>query len=129
MLKIGRQKTNIQTANNFITFVDDNNESMGAIEGNTNGGSVQYSSGAADFAEYLMRKDPAEKIQAGDLVGVFGGKITRRTVGADHVMAISDQAAVAGNMPVKDRPNGATDDRFNGPTSKGHFGVSDKGYF
>ncbi len=103
MLKIGRQKTNIQTANNFITFVDDSNESMGAIEGNTNGGSVQYSSGAADFAEYLMREDPAEKIQAGDLVGVFGGKITRRTVGADHVMAISDQAAVAGNMPSEDK--------------------------
>ena len=36
-------------------------------------------------------------ISAGDVVGVHGGKITKRTSGADHVMVVSTQPGVLGN--------------------------------
>src|SRR5262249_10525391 len=42
------------------------------IIGSNNHG-VAYTSGNADYAEYLPRKDQGEKITAGDIVGVFGG--------------------------------------------------------
>jgi hypothetical protein len=47
-----------------------------------------------DFAERLDRFDLDEQILGGDVVGVFGGKISRRTAGADWVMAISTKAVV-----------------------------------
>ncbi|MCB0785516.1 MAG: hypothetical protein KDC02_15090, partial [Flavobacteriales bacterium] len=35
----------------------------------------------------------------GDVVGVHGGRISRRTEGAQHVLAISSRPIVLGNMP------------------------------
>jgi len=60
---------------------------------------VVYNTTGADYAEYLPRLDPEEEIDAGDIVGVFGGKVTKQTRGAHQVMVISSALAVLGNMP------------------------------
>jgi hypothetical protein len=63
------------------------------------GAGVTYESGSGDYAEWLERLTPDEKIVAADIVGVVGGKISRNTDGADHVMAVSFKPIVLGNMP------------------------------
>ncbi|MBK8192240.1 MAG: hypothetical protein IPK76_03095 [Lewinellaceae bacterium] len=81
---------------NWIQFFENSTDLAGKIE-NNNSGDVQYQSGGSDYAEMLERLDHDEKIKPGDVVGVFGGKISKRTDGADWVMTISDQAVVLGN--------------------------------
>jgi len=81
---------------NWIQFFQSGNATAGKIE-NNNSGDAQYQSSGSDYAELLERLDHEEEITAGDVVGVFGGQISKRTEGADWVMAISDQAVVLGN--------------------------------
>lgn len=64
---------------------------------------VTYESGAGDYAEWLERLDPTEKLGVADVVGVYAGKVTKNTEGASHVMVISFKPIVLGNMPDKDR--------------------------
>ncbi len=64
---------------------------------------VSYQSGAGDYAEWLERIDENESIGWGDVVGVFGGKITKETKGAEQLLAVSRAPIVLGNMPAKDR--------------------------
>ncbi len=86
---------------NWIQFFENETDLAGKIENNNNG-DVQYQSGGSDYAELLERLNHDEEINAGDIVGVFGGKISKRTVGADWVMAVSDQAVVLGNAVYDD---------------------------
>ncbi len=60
---------------------------------------VTYQSGSADYAEWLERKNPAENMTPGDIVGVSGGKISKRTADATQILVISTNPAVLGNMP------------------------------
>ncbi|TRX62591.1 hypothetical protein FNH22_00405 [Fulvivirga sp. M361] len=60
---------------------------------------VTYESSSGDYAEWLPRLDPEERIEAGQVVGVFGGKITKVTEGAEQVMVVSKKPIVLGNMP------------------------------
>jgi len=60
---------------------------------------VTYQSGSGDYAEWLPKRNPAEKFYPGDLVGVTNGYITKSTSGADRVMVISSKPIVLGNMP------------------------------
>jgi hypothetical protein len=60
---------------------------------------VAFLSGGADYAEWLEREKPNDKIFPGEVVGVRGGKISRNTEGAQHIMAISTNPIVLGNMP------------------------------
>lgn len=60
---------------------------------------VTYQSGSADYAEWLERSHASEKISAGDIVAVNGGKISKFTEGAQQFMVISTKPAVLGNMP------------------------------
>ncbi len=60
---------------------------------------VTYESGAGDYAEWLERLDPEEKLAVTDVVGVFAGKIAKKTEGADQVMVVSFKPVVLGNMP------------------------------
>ena len=83
---------------NFISFRDGSGNALGAIQGDGSGGVTNASSGS-DYAEYLPRLDPAEIMVPGDAVGVFGGRITKRTVGAEQVMVISSAPIVLGNDP------------------------------
>jgi nitrous oxide reductase len=63
---------------------------------------VTYSSGSADYAEWLERSNPAEKITPGDIVGVYGGKVTKYTGDAHQLMVISTKPAISEmyRMPV-----------------------------
>ncbi|HEV7374042.1 MAG TPA: hypothetical protein VGN95_04970 [Pyrinomonadaceae bacterium] len=86
---------------NFITFYNSNSNSIGAIEGNGGSSSVSLVGPGNDYAEWLPRRNPAEKIQPGDIVGLYGGQITKQTRGAAQVMAISTGPIVSGNDPGK----------------------------
>ena len=62
---------------------------------------VEYSSGHGDYAEWLERQDPNERISTGDIVAVKGGKITKDLRGAEQIMAVSHRPIVLGNIPTK----------------------------
>ncbi|MEP5338550.1 MAG: hypothetical protein ABJL44_03575 [Algibacter sp.] len=64
---------------------------------------VTYASGAGDYAEYLLRADVNETMTYGDIVGVVGGEISKRTVGASKMMVVSLKPIVLGNMPQKNK--------------------------
>ena len=63
---------------------------------------IAYESGSGDYAEWLKKMNPEEIFSPGDIVGVFGGEISKSTEGAHHYMVISKSPIVLGNMP----PNG-----------------------
>lgn len=89
------------SSNNFITFLA-GSAGIGAIEGNNSGGITVNTSGA-DYAEWLPRLDAEEPFEVGDVIGVFGGRISRKTQGADCVLAISTAPVILGNRPSSDR--------------------------
>lgn len=60
---------------------------------------VAYESGAGDYAEWLPRLYPDELIEYGQIVGVYGGRITKKTEGAEMLMVVSKSPIVLGNMP------------------------------
>ena len=60
---------------------------------------VTYQSGSGDYAEYLMKQFPAEKIYASEIVGVKGGKISKNVEGAEKLMVVSFKPIVLGNTP------------------------------
>lgn len=62
-------------------------------------GGVTYQSTGADYAEFLPKLNPNEKMLFGQIVGVHGGKITKNTDGAEQIMAISTKPVVVGNLP------------------------------
>ncbi len=66
---------------------------------------VTYESGAGDYAEWLQVLNPNEELRAGDIVGVHGGKITKKTEGADNFMVVSFNPIVLGKMPQPDDDN------------------------
>ena len=61
---------------------------------------VTYQSGSGDYAEYLMKQQPSEKIFSGDIVGVKGGAVSKNTDGAEKVMVVSTKPIVLGNTPA-----------------------------
>jgi len=62
---------------------------------------VAFESGGADYAEYLERVSEGETMSSGDIVGVLGGRVTKRTAGARQVLVISASPVVVGNMPAE----------------------------
>lgn len=60
---------------------------------------LYFKSGGADYAEYLERADHSAILHKGDIVGVSGGTVSRQTKGANHIMVISTDPIVLGNMP------------------------------
>lgn len=119
------------TATNFITFYSGSDAVLGAIEGG-GGGTVQFTSPGGDYAEYLPRMNAADSMEGGDVVGVFGGRISFRTAGADKVMAVSDEAVVVGRMPKGEDPSlveavgfvGQIRVKTSGPVHSGDFIVA-----
>ena len=60
---------------------------------------VEYTSGNGDYAEWLERSNPIEHLNAGDIVGVISGKITKDLSNAEQIMAVSQKPIVLGNLP------------------------------
>jgi len=77
---------------NMDLFIDQVNNNLG----------VSFSSGSADYAEYLEREDPLETFFSGQIVGVKGGKITKNLGSASQLFVISTSPVVLGNMPRLD---------------------------
>ena len=92
----------------YIGFAGPNNSLVGSLSGQ-NGGDllsgvqgVKLESAGADYAEYLPHRNANETLNKADVVGVFGGKISRDTVGADRVMVVSTMPIVLGNWKPSD---------------------------
>ncbi len=52
---------------------------------------------AADFAEYLPKRDPVEPLEAGDVVGLFPDGLSKRTAGAQRILVITTKPLILGN--------------------------------
>jgi len=63
---------------------------------------VTYSSGSGDYAEWLPLIDSTEQIKFGEVVGVYGGKISKNTVGAEQLLIVSKSPILLGNTPQRD---------------------------
>jgi len=96
----GYDTANSQTADehNFVTFYESGGTPVGAIVNDGSGGTNRISS-SADYAEFVPRLDPDEEIAAGDVVGVVGGEVTKRTSEAAQAMVVTSQPIVTGNDP------------------------------
>jgi len=97
-IKINSSDLTPGSAINFITFFNDANASLGAIQGDNLGG-VEFAGPGNDYAEWMPHRDPGSMFAPGDVVGVFGGKIAHSTDGADQIMVITTQPIVVGNRP------------------------------
>ncbi|PKV49035.1 hypothetical protein ATE84_1051 [Aquimarina sp. MAR_2010_214] len=62
---------------------------------------IIYGSKGADYAEWLEKQNPTDTFVFGEVVGIKGGKISKNTKDADHVLTISANPIVLGNMPDK----------------------------
>jgi hypothetical protein len=60
---------------------------------------VSYSSGFADYAEWLERTEGERDLQFAEIVGVRGGRVSLNTSGAERVMVVSVAPAFLGNKP------------------------------
>lgn len=60
---------------------------------------VSYSSGSADYAEWLVRKKGERDMHPGEIVGVKAGQISLATTEAEHFMVISTRPIILGNAP------------------------------
>ncbi len=89
------------TNNKFIGFWDTVG-AVGSICGNGSGG-VEFRTTGSDFAEFMPRLKESEAMEAGDIVGIIDGKITRATRGAEQVQVISSAPIVLGNDPGETR--------------------------
>ena len=99
-------RNNPTTASGWISFLD-SDSSCAYIQGNGAGGAV-FTGTSGDYAEWLPRVDEDELIAAGDVVGVFGGMISKTTAKADIVMVVSTSPNVIGSAPVRDEQKMAT---------------------
>ncbi len=95
-LQVGN--TNPGVGCNFLTFYDGTGNILGEVQGNESGG-VSFVSHGSDYAEYLPVLDREEHFEAGDVVGIYSGHISKLTRNADNVMVISGEAAIIGNRP------------------------------
>ena len=63
---------------------------------------VTYSSGSADYAEWLERLVASEQINSGDVIGIYNGKITKLiTEDVQRVLVVSTNPAILGNAPAE----------------------------
>ena len=128
-IKLGTSDPN--SGNNFIGFYRwdvTQYTGCGCIEGNGSYG-VTYKTTGSDYAEWLPKLDLGEKMGPGDIVGLHGGKVSKRTEDAPKVMVISTAPIVLGNMPQEDEEHlyakvaflGQVDVRVQGPVNVGDF--------
>lgn len=101
LLRLSINRETPGTSNEYIAFYKKSGQ-VGAIRGKGDGG-VQYYSPTGDFAECLPRLRAEEVIEAGDIVGLSGGKVSKITRGADQVQVISSGSIVLGSHPGQDQ--------------------------
>ena len=126
---------------NFMTFMikstlDGFYQSLGAIEGmvppadtGITDATLAYSSPERDYAEYIEKMTPSDEFQEGDVVGIYAGKVSHKTKGADQVMAISSTPIVVGNWPGRNETDNHALVAFLGQVPVNVKGVVHKGDF
>jgi hypothetical protein len=126
-LRVGRTDAP-ETTNAFISFRYNGETGAGFIRGNGSGG-IEMTSSGSDYAEYLPHRDVSEVLQPGDVIGVFAGKVTRQTEGADQIMVVSTAPIVVGNHTALDgeEPEGFSRVAFVGQTPVKVRGVVHQG--
>ena len=77
-------------ANNTVARIESNGDLR--IDGS-------FINSGADYAEYLPLKDPEEPIEAGDIVAVVEGTITRDTRAGEQLLVVSERPTMIGNAP------------------------------
>ena len=105
VLKLGVNSETPGAGNEFIKFESyygDSGTEIGSVVGNGSGG-VTYRSTGGDFAEYMPLRQQSEPVEAGDIVGLFAGTVSKTTLGTDRVRVISSAPAVLGNAPPRDQ--------------------------
>jgi len=65
------------------------------------GAGVAFESGGADYAEWLKKANPDEKISFGEVVGIKNGLISKTFIEADQFMAITSNPIIVGGMPER----------------------------
>lgn len=86
----------VKQAISYTQTVDDRDNFIESMHDNLG---VSYQSGAADYAEYLLKENPAETFNPGDLVGIRNGIVTKNLFSADQIMVVSTNPIVLGNIP------------------------------
>jgi len=56
----------------------------------------------ADLAEWLALRDPAEVVEAGDVVECLGDKISRKVTGEGRLFIVSTEPLLTGNLPSEE---------------------------
>lgn len=115
-------------SNNFITFFAGPKD-IGSVEANQYGFGVIFNSISADVAEWMPRMDGESPMIPGDVVGVYGGRVSRQLDGAERIMVVSTAPALLGNRPPDDQRSrferiafiGSAPVRVFGPVKRGDF--------
>lgn len=94
---VNRSRSTLGQLSSYVRFLAQE-ETHGRIRSGGSSG-VVYEGRTGDYAEWLPRLQDEELIEAGDVVGIFGGKVSKLTQDAHRIMAITDRAIVLGNMP------------------------------
>ena len=79
------------------------NESVSWGDGIRRDIGVTYSTGAADYAEWLERLPAERDLEPGEIVGVKAGRVSLNTRDADHLMVVSSNPFFLGNAPQPDQ--------------------------
>ena len=128
VLALTMKKSSPTSADNFITFFkSDGTSAIGAIESNSAGTGIIFNSSGADYAEYLEKTNKNEKFKEGDIVGIYGGKISKNTKNADMISAISTTPIILGNNPGKAKLNLYEKIAFMGQVPVNVIGVVNEG--
>jgi hypothetical protein len=88
---------------------------------------VAYKSSHADYAEWLQKINTDEPFSYGDIVGVYGGKISKNTSSAEQIMSISSSPIVLGNMSEKGKESNYQKVAFKGQVPVKVKGIVHKG--
>ncbi len=72
---------------------------MELVEKRTKKLGITYSTGSADYAEWIERSAGERDLYPGEIVGIRGGKVSLQTDSADHILVASTNPAFLGNCP------------------------------
>jgi hypothetical protein len=120
----------VTATNNFITFFNAADASLGSIEGNGSGG-VVFAGPGNDYAEWLPRAAAGgeRELEPGDVVGVAAGRVGLAVPPGARAMVVSTAPIVAGNDPGAGRRRdhalvallGQAEVRVRGPVAAGDY--------
>jgi len=83
---------------------------------------VSFQSGAADYAEWLLKENSSDVFKPGQLVGLKNGMATKNLKDADKILVVSTNPIVLGNMPPEGEENKYVKSAFMGQVPVNVYG-------